>query len=220
VQRTDFAYLLVGLATVAERRVRAAAGTGVHITAAVAAPAVAVIEATPFARPVRRRGAAVTDPLVSEGRAIAGLVRRTVEDAVGRITSEALDSRALDAAVDRVLTSGAARRVVTVVINHPATDALLAEMLDGPAVDRISARVMDSRLVDQLTSQLLESEELRLVLQHVMTSPEVRVALTQQTAGLAQDVTVGVRSRTVTADDTVERAARSLLRRPRRVQPG
>ena len=219
MQRSDFAYLIVGVATAAERRVRVAAGTGVHITAAVTRPAVAVIEATPLGRPVRRRAVTVTDPFVAEGRAIVALARRTVEDALGRITSDALDSRALDAAVDRVLSSGAARRVVTVVINHPATDDLLAEILDGPGVDRISARVMDSRLIDQLTSQLLESDELRLVLQHVMTSPEVRVALTQQTAGLAQDVTVGVRSRTVTADDTVEQAARSLLRWPRRVQP-
>jgi hypothetical protein len=219
MQRTDLAYLLVGVSAAAERRARAAVGTSAHITAAVAAPAVAAFEATPFAAPIRRRAAAFTDPLVTDGRAIAGLARRGVEDAVGQVTSDALDSRALDAAVDRVLSSGAARRVVTVVINHPATDELLAGVLNGPGVDRISARVMDSRLLDQLTTRLLESNEFRQVLHHVMTSPEVRIALSQQTAGLAQDVTVGVRSRTVTADDTVEQAARSLLRRPRRAQP-
>ena len=219
MQRTDLAYLFVGVATVAERRARAAIGTSAQITAAVAAPAVAAFEATPFAAPVRRRAAAVADPIVADGRAIVGLARQTVENTIGRVTSDALDSRALDAAVDRVLLSGAARRVVTVVVNHPATDELLADLLDGPGVDRISARVMGSRLIDQLTSRLLESEEFRQVLRHVMTSPEVRVALSQQTAGLAQDVTVGVRSRTVTADDTVEQAARSLLRRPRRVHP-
>jgi hypothetical protein len=217
VQRTDLAYLLVGVASVAERRARAAVETGVVISAAVAAPAVAAFEATPLAAPVRRRAVAVSDPLVADGRGVVGLVRGAVEGAVGRVLSDALDSRALDAAVDRVLSSGAARRVVTVVLNHPATDALVGDLLDGPGVDRISARVMQSRLVDQLTSRLLESEEFGLVLRHVMSSPEVRVALSQQTAGLAQDVTVGVRARTVTADDTVERAARSLLRRPRRV---
>jgi hypothetical protein len=79
--------------------------------------------------------------------------------------------------------------------------------------------VMDSRLLDQLTSRVLESEEFRQVLRYVTTSPELRAALSQQTAGFAEDVTVGVRSRTVTADDAVEKAARSLLRRPRRVQP-
>jgi hypothetical protein len=100
------------------------------------------------------------------------------------------------------------------------SDELLAGLLDGPGLDRISAQVMSSRLVDQMTTRLPESNEFRLVLRHVMTSPEVRVALSEQTAGLAQDVTVGVRARTVTADDTVEQAARSLLRRPRRIQPG
>jgi hypothetical protein len=220
MQRTDLAYLLVGVATAAERRARAAVETTAHITAAVAAPAVAAFEATPLAAPARRRTAAVTDPLVTDGRSVVGMARRTVEHAVGRVTSDALDSRALDAAVDRVLSSGVARRVVTVVVNHPATDELLAGVLNGPGVDRITAQVMGSRLLDQMTTRLLESDEFRQVLRHVMTSPEVRIALSQQTAGLAQDVTVGVRSRTVTADDTVEQAARSLLRRPRRVQPG
>jgi hypothetical protein len=220
MQRTDLAYLLVGVATAAERRTRAAVETSVHITAAVAAPAVAAFEATPLAAPVRRRAAGITDPLVADGHTVVELARRAVEHAVGRVTSDTLDSRALDAAVDRVLSSGAARRVVTVVLNHPATDELLAGVLNGPAVDRISARVMDSRLLDQLTTRMLESNEFRHVLRHVMSSPEVRLALSEQTAGLAQDVTVGVRARTVTADDTVEQAARSLLRRPRRIQPG
>jgi hypothetical protein len=220
VQRSDLAYLLVGVASVAERRARVVVGAGVQVTGVVVvAPVVAAFDATPFAAPVRRRVAGVADPLVVDGRGVVGLVRRAVEDVVGRVTSDALDSRALDAAVERVLSSGAARRVVTVVLNHPATDALVGDLLDGPGVDRLSARVMQSRLVDQLTSRLLESEEFGLVLRHVMSSPEVRVALSQQTAGLAQDVTVGVRARTVTADDTVEQAARSLLRRPRRAAP-
>jgi hypothetical protein len=262
VQRTDLAYLLLGAADAAQRRARAAVGTTVHVAAAVAAPAVAAVDATPLGAPVRRRAAALTDPLVADGRSITGLARRTVDDGVRRITSEALDSTVLDAAVARVLSSGAVRRVVTVVINHPATDALMADALNGPAVDqtvtrvmqsrlvdeltdqlvtavvnhpatdrvisdvldgsqtdRIVARVMESRLFDELITQLLESEELRRLVAHVSTSPEVRAALSQQTAGFAGDVTVGVRSRTVTADDTVEKAARSLLRRPRRVQP-
>jgi hypothetical protein len=219
VQRTDLAYLLVGVASAAERRARAAAATSAHIAGAVATPAVAAVEATPLAAPVRRRAASVTDPLIADGRAVVELTRRTIENAVGRIASDALDSRALDAAVERVLSSGAARRVVTIVINHPATDELLANALDGQGIDRVIGRVMDSRLLDQLTSRLLESEEFGRVLRHVTSSPELRAALSQQTAGFAEDLTLGVRSRTVTADDTVEKAARSLLRRPRRIQP-
>jgi hypothetical protein len=220
MQRTDLAYLLVGVATAAERRTRAAVETSVHITAAVAAPAVAAFEATPLAAPVRRRAAGITDPLVVDGQTIVALARRTVEEAIGQVTSDALDSRALDAAVDRVLSSGAARRLVTIVINHPATDQLLVNTLDSPAGLRFAGRLMDSRFLDEIVSRLLESEELRRIVAHVSTSPEVRAALSQQTSGLAQDVTVGVRARTVTADDTVEQAARSLLRRPRRIQPG
>jgi hypothetical protein len=218
MQRTDLAYLLIGVSSAAERRARAAVGTSAHITAALAAPAVAAFEATPLAAPVKRRAAAVTDPLIADGESIVALTRRSVEEAVGQITSDALDSRALDAAVDRVLSSGAARRVVTLVINHPATDQLLVNTLDSPAGLRFAGRLMDSRFLDEIVSRLVESEELRRIVAHVSTSPEVRAALSQQTSGLAQDVTVGVRARTVTADDTVEQAARSLLRRPRRLQ--
>lgn len=262
MQPNDIAYLLLGVADAGQRRARATVATTAHIAATVSAPAVAAVEATPLARPIRRGAAAITDPLVADGRALADVSRRALEDALRRITTEALDSTALDRAVDRVLSSGAARRVVTVVVNHPAVDELIAgalngpavdrtvtrvmqsrlvdelttqlvadvvnhpatdrvmtDVLDGPATDRIVARVMESRLVDELISQLLESDELRRLVGHISTSPEVRAALSQQTAGFAEDVTVGVRSRTVVADDAVEKAARSLLRRPRRVQP-
>ncbi len=260
--RSELAYALVGVADAAQRRARVTAGTTVQIAVTITAPAVAAVDATPLGAPVRRRAARVTDPLVADGRSIIALGQRTVEDVTRRIVSEALDSTALDAAVARVLSSGAVRRVAMIVINHPTTDELVADALNGPAVDRtvervmesrlvdeltaqligsvvnhpatervisdvldgpetdrLVARVMESRLVDELVTQLLQSDELRRLVAQISTSPEVRAALSQQTAGFAQDVTVGVRSRTVVADDAVEKTARSLLRRPRRVQP-
>jgi len=78
------------------------------------------------------------------------------------------------------------------------------------------ARVMDSRMIDELTARLLESEELRLILDYVTRSPELRAALAHQTAGIAEDVAVSVRSHTVVADDAAERFARALFRRRRR----
>ena len=215
----DLPYLLVGAGTSAGRRAQSTIATGARISAAVAAPAVAAFDATPLAAPVRRRASAVADPLVADGHTVVGRAQRAVEDALRRVIAETLDSGMLDAAVERALSSGAARRVVTIVINHPATDELLANTLDSPAADRFAARLMDSRFLDELTSRLLESDELRRLVAHISTSPEMRAALSQQTAGFAQDVTTGVRTRAVTADDAVEHAARSLLRRPRRVQP-
>jgi hypothetical protein len=219
VRRFDLPYLLVGVGTAAGRRAQSTVVTSARIGAAVAAPAVAAFEATPLAAPVRRRTTAVTDPFVADGRAVTELARRAVEDAMRRLTIDTLDSGMLDAAVERVLSSGAANRMVTIVINHPATNALLANTLDSPAGERFADLLMQSRFFDEIVSRLLESEELRRIVAHVSTSPEVRAALSQQTTGLAQDVTVGVRARTVTADETVEQAARSLLRRPRRFQP-
>jgi hypothetical protein len=71
-------------------------------------------------------------------------------------------------------------------------------------------------MADDLTARILDSAQLQHVIDHVVASPELRAALTQQTAGLAEDVAAGVRSRTVRADDAAERFARALLRRPRR----
>jgi hypothetical protein len=88
-------------------------------------------------------------------------------------------------------------------------------VLDDPALDRLIARVMESRMVDDITTRLLASEEMQQVLEYVTSSPELRAVLRRQTVGLADDVAVGVRSRTVVADDVAERFALGLLKRRR-----
>ena len=184
MQRTDLAYLLVGVATAAERRARAAVETSAHITAAVAAPAVAAFEATPLAAPVRRRAAAVTDPLIADGRDDRRARPAQRRGGVGRVTSDALDSRALDAAVDRVLSSGAARRV-----DHDR---------DQPSGDRPTARqharqprraalrrvrLMDSRFLDEIDHPAGGERGASPDRRHVSTSPEVRAALSRADHG-------------------------------------
>jgi hypothetical protein len=95
----------------------------------------------------------------------------------------------------------------------------VAEALENPALERLLVRVLDSALVDELTDRVLESEELERVVRHVARSEEVRSALTQQSAGLVVEVADEVRARAVAADATVERIARSALRRPPRGKP-
>ncbi|MGZ4220574.1 MAG: RDD family protein [Solirubrobacteraceae bacterium] len=87
--------------------------------------------------------------------------------------------------IDRLLSSGAFDRIITVVINHPATEALVVNVVDEPALERLISRVMDSRLVDGITAQLVASEEMQLILDYVTRSPELRAALAHQTAGMA-----------------------------------
>jgi hypothetical protein len=78
---------------------------------------------------------------------------------------------------------------------------------------------MDSRLVDGVTAQLLASEEMQAILDYVTRSPELRAALAHQTAGMAEDVAIGVRSRTYNADAAAERFARRLLKRRSKPEP-
>jgi hypothetical protein len=178
---------------------------------------------SPLGAPLRRRVTKASAGFADEGRQFVhtgrARARSTGAELLRRVGDQLVLSGLADEVVDRLLSTGAFDRVVTVVINHPATEALVASALDDPGLDRLIARVMDSRLIDELTVRLLESEEMRLVLDYVTRSPELRAALAHQTAGMAEDVAVGVRSRTVVADDAAERFARRLIGRRHRPNP-
>ena len=220
MQRTDLAYLLVGVATAAERRARAAVETSAHITAAVAAPAVAAFEATPLAAPVRRRAVGIADPLVADGqggRRTRPADRRT-RGRTGHLGRARLPSVGRGRGSRAVERRGPPRRHGR---DQPSGDRRTARRRPRRARGGSHHRPGDGQPAARPADHPDAGE------QRVSSGAAARddlargpLALSQQTAGLAQDVTVGVRARTVTADDTVEQAARSLLRRPRRIQPG
>jgi hypothetical protein len=215
-------YVLVGAAAFADRRTRATVAAGARAASVAAWPAERIWR-SPLGAPLRRRADDASVAFAAEGRELVrrGRIRArsTGTQLARRLGEELVQSGLADELVDRLLSTGAFDRVVTVVINHPATEALVANALDDPGLDRLIARVMDSRLIDELTARLLESEEMALVLDYVTRSPELRAALAHQTAGLAEDVAVGVRSRTVVADATAERFARRLIGRRHRPAP-
>ena len=184
MQRTDLAYLFVGVSAVAERRARAAVATGAHITAAVAAPAVAAIRGDA----VRRADQA------PRGGGRRSARRRWPDDRRARPADRRGGGRTghlrrpgLQGAWMRPWTacSPAARPVAwsrsRSTIRRPTSCS--SSILDSPAGQRFAAQLMDSRLLDELVTRLLESEELRRSVAHVSTSPEVRAALSQQTVG-------------------------------------
>jgi len=212
-------YILLGAAADAERRSRATLAAGARIASVAARPA-STIWRSRLNAPVRERVDQTTRAWGRDGLLVAqqGRTRAAaLTDVLARRLGDELAGSGLaDEVVDWLLSSGAFDRVVTVVINHPATEALVANALDDPGLDRLIARVMDSRLVDEITARLLDSEEMQLMLDYITSSPELRAALARQTAGLAGDVAVGVRARTVVADDATERFARRLLGRRRR----
>jgi hypothetical protein len=191
--------------------------------AGVAMRPAGVVWRSPMGAPVRNRVGAASDALERSGREL--VARTSVHARVSgsrelrRLGDQLNESGLTDEIIDKLLSSGAFDRIVTVVINHPATEALVVNVVDEPALERLVARVMESRLVDGITAQLLASEEMQAILDYVTRSPELRAALAHQTAGMAEDVAVGVRSRTYNADETAERFARRLLRRRPKPEP-
>jgi hypothetical protein len=212
-------YVVLGAAAAGERRSREVLATGVRVATVATWPAARVWRSQ-LASPLRRRTDEASSALARDGSELVLRVRSRARESGGellrRLGDQMTESGLADEVVDWLLNTGIFDRVVTVIINHPATETLVTTTLDDPALDRLAARVMDSRLVDAIVPRLLESEEFALVLDTVLRSPELRTVLTHQTAGLAEDVAIGMRSRTVRADDAAERFARALLRRPRR----
>jgi hypothetical protein len=215
VKSASSTYVVLGAVAAGERRSRQLLSLGARAASLVAWPAARGWQ-SPVAGPLRVRINRTADELAREGRELSSGARAEAVDLARRVVQQIVDTGITDLAVERALSSGAFDNVITVVIEHPATETALAAALDSPELDRLIARVMDSHLVDEVVDRLLQSDEMRLILDYVTRSPELRAALAHQTAGLAGDVAVGMRTRTISADDAAERFARALLRRPRR----
>jgi Flp pilus assembly protein TadB len=207
---------VVGAVVAGERGSRAIASVGVAAAGVALKPA-GLWWRSPLGAPVRNRVAAASDALERSGRE---LVARTSDQArvsgsreLKRLGDQLSESGLADEIIDKLLSSGAFDRIVTVVINHPATEALVVNVVDEPALERLVSRVMESRLVDGVTAQM------QAILDYITRSPELRAALAHQTAGMAEDVAIGVRSRTYNADATAERFARRLLKRRSKPEP-
>ena len=163
-----------------------------------AAAATARLTLAPL-RPVAR-GVAPWLPLAAIARTGAEIERRLTDTGWRRI------DELTAAIVDRALTS-------------PATEELISRTLARPELERLVGLALDSELVDAATARFLESDEIERVIARIAEGPELRAAVAAQSAGLADMVAEEVRGRSVAADDTAERFARSLLPRRRRHGP-
>jgi hypothetical protein len=140
-------------------------------------------------------GRAMEGPLVEQlGR---DLVRYAV---VERVTEVVLDGDLVDRTAARVL-------------DGPEFDRVVDQALDSPAMERLVGRVIESKLLDEAVARLLESEELWLLVDEIARSPAVTEAITQQSLGFADQVAGGVRARSRSMDDWLERKARRALGR-------
>jgi hypothetical protein len=170
-------------------------------------------------------------------------LRTRAMDALPRLWDAALDTLLrtglFERTVDRLLSEQVVERVVVLAVEHPATERITSSMLESPGFERVLVRIVDdpgfeqlvtrivgtagferlvlrivhSELFDQMLDRALASEQLDRVVTQIAESDEVHDALRQQSAGMADELTDELRSRTMAADAVLERIARAVIRR-------
>ena len=85
-------------------------------------------------------------------------------------------------------------------------------------VDRWIARGRSEEPRSRLIARQGLGRTIDEVINHLAENPEIRDMVAQQSAGIAEEMVDGVRSRTVAADTILERLARGILNRPPREQ--
>ncbi len=116
-------------------------------------------------------------------------------------------------AVDRVLESGEIERVALEAIESPGVQAALEGVMSSDAASRLVDTFFDSGMFDHLVERLLASDALWHLVDEIAASPAVRAAISQQGLGFADQVGDQVRGRSRSADDWLERAARRMIHR-------
>jgi hypothetical protein len=80
-------------------------------------------------------------------------------------------------------------------------------------VEQTATEVVESQAALEVTDQVLQSALAQHTIDRIASSPEIRGAITEQTAGMAQQTIEGVRKRSVVLDDVAEQTVRRWLRR-------
>ena len=138
---------------------------------------------------------------------------RTVTKAAG--IDRAVEAAAEDAIVAAV-ESKAIERAMVRVLEGPVIEEAVEGALESEAVKRALLEAMDSELVDEVWRRLLASEEAQQLVERVAEAPEVRAAISAQGIGLLGDIgrTIGKLVRRL--DDRFERIVRRVFfRKPR-----
>ncbi|MBV8952887.1 MAG: hypothetical protein JO179_02045 [Solirubrobacterales bacterium] len=112
-------------------------------------------------------------------------------------------------AVERILDNGDIERLLA--SDH--VQALVEQALESDGAKRLIDTFFDSGVFDRLVERLLTSDALWYLVDEIAASPAVTAAISQQGLGFADQVGEEVRTRSRSADDWLERAARRLIHR-------
>jgi uncharacterized RDD family membrane protein YckC len=141
---------------------------------------------------------------------------RTVTKATG--IDRAVEVAAEEAIVAAV-ESKAVERAMARVLEGPVVEEAVEGALESERVKRALLEAMDSDLVDEVWRRLLASEEAQQLVERIAEAPEVRAAISAQGMGLVEDIgrTIGNLARRL--DDRFERIVRRIFFRPQRIAP-
>ena len=141
---------------------------------------------------------------------------RTVTKATG--IDRAVEVAAEEAIVAAV-ESKAVERAMARVLEGPVVEEAVEGALESERVKRALLEAMDSELVDEVWRRLLASEEAQQLVERIAEAPEVRAAISAQGMGLIEDIgrTIGNVARRL--DDSFERVVRRVFFRKPRLAP-
>lgn len=159
-----------------------------------------------------RKRAGIAD---SAGRAAFYPARVAARAWRGRIESaadEVVAAPELARIVDRALAGPLPEEIARSLVRHRVIERIVAELAASGELERLIEQSLASRRTLELTDRVLASDEMQLALESVASSPEVRRAIRRQSAGLAEDVVLGVRRSAIRLDERIARPAQR--RRP------
>lgn len=149
--------------------------------------------------------------LTSIGGRAAAVTMKPVTGAVGAAAEAGMGVQRR--AIDRLLDSGELEQLLA----SPRLQAAIEQVLDSDGAQKLVDTFFQSGLFDRLVERLLASDGLWRAIDAIAASPAVRAAISQQGLGFADQVGDVVRSRSRRADDRLEYIAHRLIR-PRRAQ--
>jgi uncharacterized RDD family membrane protein YckC len=126
---------------------------------------------------------------------------------------------AAEEAIVGALESDAVERAMARVMRGPVVEEAVSGALESDAVKRAILEALDSELVDEVWRRLLASEEAQQLVERIAGAPELRAAISAQGVGLLDDIARTISRLGRRLDDTVERIARRILFRRRRLAP-
>jgi uncharacterized RDD family membrane protein YckC len=107
--------------------------------------------------------------------------------------------------LDRALAQSLPEELVHSIVEHRVLERMATEFAATGELDRAVESALTSARTKELVDRVVTSEEMRRAIRDVVSSREVRDAVTQQAAGLVEELARDIRARARHLDDRLDR---------------